>query len=831
MALSRAELTDLLLKLFSIPEMRIFVSELPYGFDVINSVTWDKSPNDIVYQMVDSLGRRGMIDRVFFETLISQRPRRVDEVHRVAKMWDIDGLDDSATSFPVSEIVTRPDRMPVNKVFRITGYPPINFVEPKQMAEIRMELEEFGPGLVVDGASGVGKTTTILHVLADILKTSPLNVTNHSRVIWIRGKSTGDRLRLQKILDRGDRELQGYLVIDDFHNLPQEMKSEVSNLVKLVADESSNAKIVLIGINPVGASLVNAATDVTGRFTPINMNRQPNDKIRELIEKGERAVNVRFQHIDQIVASSRHSFFTAQMMCRHILRMEGIKNSLEETRRVVTSPTEVADRVHDQLKLKYQNRLLRFANFDRSSPPGGATLVLLWMLAQNTRDGVTVQNARFRYPMLQDGFQWLLESNLATLFDTNPEIRELLFYNRHTSRLSLEDPQLDYYLNTLSWSAFARDSGHTGLEWAQNGPRFNTDSSNPRVTPVRNLGPTNRDYPTSRILHLSDLHIEETRSALELYDRLREDLRELLDGESLTAVVVSGDIVNRGTSAEYQAASHFFRDLKEGLSLTPRQILLVPGNHDMDWAISKQMYIPRRKEDWPGPSEDAWHYEDGRYVEVARLQDLQRRFSSFADFYYEVCNEPYPLDPTQQTTLRHFPDSRLLLLGLNSSWAIDHHHTGRADINARALGRALERIDREPAYRDCLRIATWHHPISSGEDDRIRDTGFLERLARAEFRIALHGHIHQASEGLFRYDTAPGGRQLNLLSAGTFGAPVRAWRPGFPLQYQLLEVSGKTVTVHTRRRENPSGTWKPDARWTPGPGQDPLPRYTLPLSA
>jgi hypothetical protein len=76
---------------------------------------------------------------------------------------------------------------------------------------------------------------------------------------------------------------------------------------------------------------------------------------------------------------------------------------------------------------------------------------------------------------------------------------------------------------------------------------------------------------------------------------------------------------------------------------------------------------------------------------------------------------------------------------------------------------------------------------------------------------------------------SPGGRRIDLISAGTFGAPVRQWVPGYPLQYNLLVLSGRTLTVETRCREEPSGAWRPDARWLQGAGKDPLPRYSIAL--
>jgi hypothetical protein len=191
--------------------------------------------------------------------------------------------------------------------------------------------------------------------------------------------------------------------------------------------------------------------------------------------------------------------------------------------------------------------------------------------------------------------------------------------------------------------------------------------------------------------------------------------------------------------------------------------------------------------------------------------------------------EPYPLEYQDQATVHHLPDAQVVVLGLSSAWNIDHHFTARASIYPEALSRALQQVRNTPAYAPCLKLAAWHHALSGDGEDRLKDVGFLEQLAQAGFRVGLHGHIHKADNALFRYhyDTPRGG--IELVGAGTFGAPASQWVPGYPLQYQLLDVGDHEIVVHTRRREELNGAWKPDARWLQGSGRDPRPRYTIPL--
>ncbi|MCP4688302.1 MAG: metallophosphoesterase, partial [Desulfobacterales bacterium] len=172
----------------------------------------------------------------------------------------------------------------------------------------------------------------------------------------------------------------------------------------------------------------------------------------------------------------------------------------------------------------------------------------------------------------------------------------------------------------------------------------------------------------------------------------------------------------------------------------------------------------------------------------------------------------------------------LLILGLNSAWNLDYHFKDRAGVHPGAIDHALNRIRNADEYKNCLKFAVWHHPLSSPTEDRIKDAGFMQRLAQSGFRVALHGHIHKADNGLYRYDVTEDGRRIHIVGAGTFGAPVRQWTPGYPLQYNLLKLEESRLTVETRCRRELNGAWQPDAIWTRGPGKDPAPRYTIHLS-
>jgi hypothetical protein len=684
-------------------------------------------------------------------------------------------------------------------------------------------------GLVVEGPSGIGKTTATRHAIAATLGADLETLTFSGRVRWLMSKSPDDVAALTSVLDAGHAALRGHLVIDDFHRLPWPHQRRVADLIKLLADGGKRAaKVVVIGINPVGSSLVHSFPDLAGRFTVVALGKQPDAKVEELILTGERAANVTFERRAEFVRAARGSFFTAQLLCLETAIHEGVVETAAEPRTIVTGPDGVVlEKVHARLKFKYHDALLGFASYDETPPPRGATLCLLWLLSESPDNTASLAAARTRYPALAPALEWLLKSNLSTLFARTRRLSELFFYNRDAAILSAEDPQLDFYLGGLNWPALARDSGHGGLDWnPEQGfiPAAATPSLSTTPRPE-----SSAPLPRSFILHLSDLHIDTQEHAILWYDQLFADLRIELKHDRLDAVILSGDITNRATAGEFDAAAQLLRDLQSDFKLSTHQLIVVPGNHDLNWSMSKQSYSVIRRVDHAGPLSPGEFIDNGDYIELRDNARHRDRFRPFADFYYSVRLEPYPLDYEFQATVHHLADKRLVILGLNSAWSIDHHFRDRADINNIALGRALRRIEQEPAYVDCLKLAVWHHPLHSPDPDRLRDTGFVERLAQAGFRLGLHGHIHKSQQGLFRYDMAASGRRIDILGAGTFGAPTREWQPGYPLQYQLLEFHDHQLRVHCRRREELNGAWKPDARWTEGPERPPLPYYQVDL--
>lgn len=719
----------------------------------------------------------------------------------------------------------------INEIFRIDGPPGFTFVEPPQFAEIRLALRTMGTGLIVEGPSKAGKSTAIRKVMDDLAV--PLG-----DQIWWHGHRMPPLAEFGRMLDR----LLGashdtWLFIEDVHRIANaRYRRELGSAMKVLADQSvRHAKITLIGNNPGGHSLLQWMPDLVGRLRVIRVDvardRGANSRITELIACGEAAANVRFRRRDEFVEAAEGSFFLAQYLCNVAALRSRVFEAQPQVVKIGIGPDDVIAALHDELAVHFRAPILAFARFDAALATPGAGLALLWMLAYSSDGFVELPDARARRPALAAAFD-AVPTNLGRCFQDHPELDGLLHYDRAGDRLVMEDLALRLYLRGLGWDELARVAGHRRVRFdPDHGPVW--PAGGPPVQPGRTAegGPAlesgePRPAPAiRRLLHLSDLHFGARDQAIVSYAQLAADLHSQ-GVDRLDGLIVSGDLVNRADPAEYDAARRFLDLVMSGFAVSPAQVVLVPGNHDVSWPVSEDAYRPCRKSRYTGTLAPGSYIDhDGGIIEVRDQDGYHQRFRSFADLYRATKGTEYPLAYEHQATVHQLADAGICIVGLNSAWEIDHHFRDRASIHPEALANALLEVGKPVAGQ--LRIAVFHHPLHGGEDSRIRDAGFLQQLAVHGFRLVLHGHVHKADSEIYRYDRTEDGRRIEVVAAGTFGAPTRDWVPGYPLEYNLLVVAPDKVTVEARCRREINGAWEADARWRQGPGNDPLPRYVI----
>jgi superfamily II DNA or RNA helicase len=107
-------------------------------------------------------------------------------------------------------------------VFKTGGVPTVTFVKPLEYPKILLNLKTAGRGLVIEGPSGIGKTTAILKAIEELGLLD--------RVVRLSARKKEDVEYISIIPDLNDF---GIVIIDDFHKLSDNIKSHLADLFKL----------------------------------------------------------------------------------------------------------------------------------------------------------------------------------------------------------------------------------------------------------------------------------------------------------------------------------------------------------------------------------------------------------------------------------------------------------------------------------------------------------------------------------------------------------------------------------------------------------------------
>lgn len=345
----------------------------------------------------------------------------------------------------------------LEEVFKIGGIPTHTFVHPVEYPALLVGLRTPGRGVVIEGPSGIGKTTSVTRALEE------LGLANKVGLLTARRPADIDLIReLPTINDFGT------VVIDDFHRLDDNVKQSIADLMKVLADEErQKSKLVILGINKAGDALVQFAHDLNNRLEIIRFEANPIEKVQELLSLGEAALNVELNVKDEIAESANGGFYIAQMLAHQTCLDSGI---LEEQQAPVATQVSfelTRAKIFERLSRVFLDRTQRFARGTRFRREGRAPyLHLLYWLARCDDWSMSLTRSIRENPSLAGSVTQIVEKGyLRDLVSGDAEISGVLHYDPTSRYLTVEDPQFVYFLRNVSWSRFAEDAGFLTMDF------------------------------------------------------------------------------------------------------------------------------------------------------------------------------------------------------------------------------------------------------------------------------------------------------------------------------------------------------------------------------
>jgi hypothetical protein len=345
----------------------------------------------------------------------------------------------------------------LEEVFKIGGTPTHTFVHPNEYPALLVALRTPGRGVVIEGPSGIGKTTSITQALGELGLSD--------KVVSLSARKPADLDLIKELPFMSDF---GTVIIDDFHRLDDGTKQSIADLMKILADEErQNAKIVILGINKAGEALVQFAHDLNNRLEVIKFEANPIEKVNQLITLGEDALNIKINVKPEIAEAANGSFYIAQMLSHQTCLDSGVLERHNCQFNTTASFELTRGKVFERQSRSFLQRTQRFAQGTRFRREGRAPyLHLLYWLAKCDDWSLSVNRAIRENPSLRGSVTQIVEKGyLQELVQRDSEIAAVLHYDPTSRQLTIEDPQFVYFLRNISWSRFATDAGFLTMDF------------------------------------------------------------------------------------------------------------------------------------------------------------------------------------------------------------------------------------------------------------------------------------------------------------------------------------------------------------------------------
>lgn len=340
----------------------------------------------------------------------------------------------------------------LEEVFKLSGVPTYTFVKPMEYRKLLVAMRTPGRGLIIEGPSGIGKTSAVSSALDE------LGIEQKALTLSARKKDDRDLIaELPTMRDTGT------VIIDDFHRLNEPVQRSIADFLKTLADEErADTKMVLVGINRAGDTLVTLAPDLNNRVDTIRFEANPDERVEELIGKGEAALRVSLKIRPEIVKAANGSFYIAQMLCHETCLFAGITEAQESEHTVECSFEVVRSRVMDTLARTFMPKAVKFAAGTKLRREGRAPyLHILKWIADANEWSIQLDRAIANHPEQRGSVGQVVEKGyLDTLLSSDPDFAKLLHYEHSTRILTVEDPQFVFFLRNLLWNKFAERVGY-----------------------------------------------------------------------------------------------------------------------------------------------------------------------------------------------------------------------------------------------------------------------------------------------------------------------------------------------------------------------------------
>lgn len=194
------------------------------------------------------------------------------------------------------------------------------------------------------------------------------------------------------------------------------------------------------------------------------------------------------------------------------------------------------------------------------------------------------------------------------------------------------------------------------------------------------------------------------------------------------SLIVTGDITNAGEQEEFNSAKAYIEKIAENLSITTNDILIIPGDHDINREDNKLEFRTLKEQ-----KKTIYSYE------------CNDKLKNFSAFYYSLKDKKFQVDSAIFDKIV-IEEIKTVVLASNSTYKIDYEG-GLGFINSDLLEKDLNQIIKK--NKDYNYIIAFHHNIFSSYEDKLTGqwdnqnrNDVLRILEKYKIKCMFYGNEH-----------------------------------------------------------------------------------------
>lgn len=335
-------------------------------------------------------------------------------------------------------------------IFVTEGVPQYTFVKPPNYNDILVDIRKKGKPVIIEGQSGTGKTTTAKRIIQQL--------NGAFNLIYLTARNFDD---ISTINDLIKSRSSGYYIIDDFHRLDTELQKALAEITKLSAEtqDENLPKLIIIGINQVGSSLINLVSDISKRCGIHRIEPGSEEKITELIKIGAEKLNIKIEDIDKIYDESKGDYWLTQSICQTICSQNDVIEEQDIEKEIHFELESIRHSMIIKLSHTYKESVKEFCRGRRFRPSNDPYYKLLKLISGQDNSIVDLNELANAYPESKASINGIKEKRLQILLESKELCSRYFFFNTENKNFAIEDPALFYFLKHVDWEGIRKECG------------------------------------------------------------------------------------------------------------------------------------------------------------------------------------------------------------------------------------------------------------------------------------------------------------------------------------------------------------------------------------